>query len=362
MLKSFSMRYCLLLIFLLFFTSAWPQDSASNPVFWGLKPHYGFIIPHSKAIRDISSSSPYGMGLDYGWVLAQEQDWQRCNCYSRAGFSVLYANYGNPEVLGSSLNLIMFAEPYLDFKGDWKTSLRMGVGPSYITKVYDEEENPENLFFSSHLSFIIHLDLTFHIRVSERWFLNVYAKYNHISNGGIDEPNKGMNFPTFGAGMDHTLEPLQLDPRQPEPVEDKGIVPSLGVFATMKNVVVGEGDVKKRTFGFGALAKARKNVTRLNALSLGAEYLWDGEIREKTAGNHKHRQVSLLAGNELLFGKFIFSQYWGTYLYAPYYKKNFFQRYALTYQVSEHLRLGVTLKAHAEVAQNFNVLIDYDMR
>lgn len=338
------------------------QDTTSNPTYFGVKPQYGFIIPHSSTIRDVSTSNPYGVAFEYGWNLVQEKDWARCNCYSRAGFSLQYMNFNNPRVLGSSYSAMMFAEPYLDHQGDVLTSLRMGVGPSYLTKVYDAEKNPENLFFSNHLSFIIHLDLTLHIRLDERWFVNVYGKYNHISNGGIDEPNKGMNFPTFGVGIDHLVELPRMKKREPMPLEDKGVVPSVGVFGSMKNVVTGQDDVKKRTFGYGVILKARKNISRLNALNLGVEYLWDGEIKEKSAGEKEHRQVSVLAGHDLAFGKFIFSQYWGTYLYAPYYNKHFFQRYSLTYRLSDHWHVGVTMKAHAEVAQNFNVLVEYHLK
>jgi len=357
--KWLPMRFLLILAIVLSYASLRAQDTTQNPVFLGVKPQYGFIIPHTNKIRDVSQSRPYGLQVDYGWVLSQQKDWLRCNCYSKAGFSLLHINYNRPQILGSSTNLIMFAEPFFNYRGDVLTSLRMGVGPSYLSKIYDRETNPENLFFSSHLSFIIHLDLAVHFRVNDQWFVNIYGKYNHISNGGIDEPNNGMNFPTFGVGVDHMLDPVQLKTREPAPLKDRGIVPSVGAFATLKNVVVGRDEVKKRTFGFGVTAQVRKGISRLNALSLGAEYLWDGEILEESGGDEEHQQISLLAGHDLTFGKFVFSQYWGTYLYAPYYTRHFFQRYTLTYQLTEHLHAGVTLKAHAETAHNFNVLIKY---
>jgi hypothetical protein len=32
------------------------------------------------------------------------------------------------------------------------------------------------------------------------------AQYNHISNGGIKEPNKGLNYPTVAGGFHYYLE------------------------------------------------------------------------------------------------------------------------------------------------------------
>lgn len=355
------MRYLALLIAIFIKISAFAQDTTSNSVFWGLKPQYGFILPHSQSIRPLSNSNPYGMEFDYGWVLSRQSDWERCNCYSRAGFSASYISFDNPEVLGSASSLIMFAEPYLNYGSDVWMSLRMGVGPSYISKVYDETTNPENLFFSTHLSYIIHLDFMLNFRMTDHWNGKIFGKYNHISNGGVEQPNKGMNFPTIGVGLDYVPEPPDFVQREALPIEQEGIISSAAVFGAMKNVVEGADEVKKRTLGYGILVKGRRKIAKINALNVGVEGYWDGAIKEKSQGEKEHRQFSILAGHDLIFGRFIFSQYWGTYLYAPYYKKKFFQRYSLTYNLIGNLRVGVNLKAHAEVAQNFSVHVAYDL-
>jgi hypothetical protein len=356
------MRYIALLIVLFIPASLFAQDTTSNSTFMGLKPYYGFILPHTSSIQKFKRDRPYGLEFDYGWVLKKASDWRRCNCYSRAGFSASWVNFGNPEVLGSAFNLAMFAEPYLNFGSNLWLSMRMGVGPSYTTKVYDEETNPENLFFSNHFSFIIHLDFMLNFRLSDHWNGKVFGKYNHISNGGVEQPNLGINFPTVGVGLDYVAEPGEFVEREPVPIQQKGIIPSAAVFGSMKNVVEGPDKVKKRTLGYGFLVKGRHMIAKINALNLGFEGYWDGEIKEKSEGEKEHRQFSLLVGHDLIFGRFIFSQYWGTYLYAPNYKKNFFQRYSLTYNLIGNLRFGVNLKAHAEVAQNFSLHVAYDLR
>lgn len=355
------MRYIALLIVILIRIPAFAQDTTSNPVFLGSKFQYGSILPHSQSIRQLTNTNPYGMELDYGWILNRQSDWERCNCYSRAGFSVSYVSFGNPEVLGSATNLIMFAEPYLNYGSNVWMSLRMGVGPGYISKVYDEETNPENLFFSTHLSYIIHLDFMLNFRLTGHWNGKIFGKYNHISNGGVEQPNKGMNFPTLGVGLDYVLEPPEFPERRSIPIKRENVILSAAVFGAMKNVVQGASEVEKRTIGYGFLVKGRKKIAKINALNIGIEGYADGEIREKWEGEREHRQLSLLTGHDLIFGRFIFSQYWGTYLYAPYYNKHFFQRYSLTYNLIGNWRVGVNLKAHAEVAQNFSVHLAYDL-
>ena len=89
-----------------------------------------------------------------------------------------------------------------------------------------------------------------------------------------------------------------------------------------------------------------------------ANYYFKQQNKEK-ANNPDHRQISVLAGHEFIFGKFSFAQFWGTYLFAPYYDNTFFQRYSLTFDVYKGIMTGVTLKAHKAVAENFNFLMGY---
>jgi hypothetical protein len=123
-------------------------------------------------------------------------------------------------------------------------------------------------------------------------------------------------------------------------------------------------EITERKPALGFIMKARRRITRINALNAGIEGTADFFIKEKmkTVQNPRdYKQFSFLAGHDFVFGKFIFSQYWGTYIYAPYYEnKHFFQRYSLTFQLFEDVNMGVTLKAHAEVAENFNLLLEYE--
>jgi hypothetical protein len=357
-------RYILLLALVTISLACSAQKDTTNPFYLSLKPQYGFIIPHSASIRSISDFNPYGVELESGWHLMRQKDWEQCNCYSRAGFSILHINYNAPDILGSSTNLIAFAEPFFNYQGFLLTSVRMGVGASYISKVYDEETNPENLYFSSPLSFLVHIDVNLTRFVTDHWFLHAYFKYNHISNGGIDKPNKGMNFPTYGIGAGYSFDPVDFPEREKKGMNKPvPIIPSLQAFGTLRSTE-SDDNLLERKPAFGFIIKARRKITRINALNIGIEGAADYSVKEKMEDiqNPKdNKQLSLLVGHDFVFGKFIFSQYWGTYVYAPYYEnKNFYQRYGLTFELAEDFNMGVTLKAHAEVAENFNVLMEYE--
>ena len=363
MIKTRNRVFTIIGILLLSF-AAEAQNADSNPLYLAFKPHYGFIIPHSPEIKDVSHTNPYGFDLEMGWSLLQEKDWKRCNCYSRAGFSFMHMDFNYPDVLGDSHNIIGFVEPYLNYHGFVLTSVRMGAGLSYLTKVYDEQTNPENKFFSSPLSFLVHVDVNAMKYLSDHWFLNAYIKYNHISNGGNAKPNKGMNFPTIGFGAGYSFDPVHF---QEQNKVRKDTEDSLRFIARLFGTREPTGKNDKfgdKKLSMGVLLQGQKPVSRINAISAGVESVADfkKEIKNQSVTT-EYRQISALAGHSFVFGKFDFSQYWGTYLYAPAYEnKNFFQRYSLSYEVFENFSFGVTLKAHGHVAENFNLLLGYTFR
>jgi len=100
----------------------------------------------------------------------RERIWKHCFCYPRTGFS-----------------------------------FRFGIGPAWVSRVYDEEKNPDNFFFSNHLSFVAILNTAVNYRLNNRLSTRVAFNFNHISNGGLTQPNVGMNFPTLNAGMDYSF-------------------------------------------------------------------------------------------------------------------------------------------------------------
>jgi hypothetical protein len=355
--------FAFLIIF--FVQQANGQKDSLNPSYMAVKPQYGFIIPHSKTIKLLSQTDPYGIEGEYGWFLTREKDWERCNCYSRAGFSMLCVDYDNPSVIGQSYNFIAFVEPLLNYKGNIRASVRMGAGVSYLTQIYDPVTNPQNKFFSTHLSYLVHLDVNLTTFITKDIFLTLYGKYNHISNGGVKKPNLGMNFPTYGLGVGYKFDKLDFPAKTKKPLEKPiPVIPYTGTFFTTRTIHVEDGD--ELTLSIGSFFKARRSVSRINSLTAGFEGVYDRSLparKDENAGGLQNTYYSFLIGHSFIFGKFMFSQEWGTYLYAPFYEdRTFFQRYSLTFQFSEKFRAGVTLKAHAEVAENFNVLMTYDLR
>ena len=336
------------------------HEIIKNPINIALKPQFGLILKHSSKVEHLTNTNPYGLELEYAWTMLKEKNWKQCNCYSKAGISFLYVNYNNPEIVGNSFNFIGFAEPFFIRKKRLLFSTRMGVGVSYLDKIYDTINNPENTFFSTHLSFFVHIDLNAYYQISNRYSLMCYAKYNHISNGGIKQPNYGMNFPMLGLGLSYSPEGTIVFPERVKQEFLPEIFYQFYTFGMVKKINKDEYFPEKTSYMFGIYGLVGRTISILNGFSIGVEYLNDGSAKEEISRKNitaDQQKISGIIGHHLLFGKFDFSQYWGTYIYAPYKPQSFYQRYSLSYQFFKYIVGGVTLKAHGDVADSFNILI-----
>ncbi|GAB4396128.1 MAG: hypothetical protein OHK0053_09350 [Microscillaceae bacterium] len=320
-----------------------------------MRGHYGFIIPHSDAIRDVSFSHPRGLELEAAWHLIGEKSWKNFATYPRVGALVGWVDFDNREVLGQAFYLSAFFEPFVAVRQRFNFSFRMGAGLTYLNQVYDAETNPRNQFYSTPLSFILTANLMLNYRLSPALGLRLGGFYNHISNGGIQQPNKGINFPTLSLGLEYVWHPYDFS--QKPKVDWRSLFPDrlrfkTAFFGTAKTL---DENSPKRYAIVGLTGYASYVVGRLSALTGGAEWVSDFTLRERLRQAqdpaHPHR-ASLLLGHELLLGRFAFTQQWGMYVFRAHFGNPlFYQRYGLEFSPHRRFFVGVNLKAHADVAE-----------
>jgi hypothetical protein len=342
---------------------AWSDDDSTavdNILCLGIRGHYGLIIPHSRQIRELSHANPWGVEGEVTWHLLRERIWRYCYCYPRTGFGLFYVNFDNPGILGYSVALYPFIEPYIRAEKKLSFSWRFGIGPAYLSKYYDPETNPDNFFFSSHLSFIVQLCFATHFRINEHFTTRLGFNFNHISNGGIKEPNIGMNYPTINMGLDYSLkEAVFMDWSR-----DAG----MGLYGrkcwfeayflgTAKNAEKGEDHLYPV---IGAGVYYNYLFGRIIAASAGTEWISDFSEKERInrryasdpgADMPDHNRAAALLGIDILFGRFTFIHQWGIYYYEPNPARNrAYQRYGLNFRFTKKSYAGINVKAHGHVA------------
>ncbi|WP_405205735.1 acyloxyacyl hydrolase [Aquimarina sp. LLG6339-5] len=355
-------KITLILFSTLIYTSIGAQV---NPTFIGAKSHYGFIIAHSPELKPISQTNPYGLQLEYSWLKTSDKAWKTCFCYGRSGFSFAYFNYANPNILGNSYNLIYFVEPYFTYKGPLKFSLRGSVGVTYLDQIFDQETNSENLLFSTHFSFYLALSLNLNYHINDNYAVNLSANYNHISNGGQKQPNKGMNFPTFSIGIDKVINNTQLR-KKPKSLKsyETSIDYYLGSFVSLRSSDREAEASNHLLIGFtGGILQP---VSGINGLNAGIEFWYDfsdREIAKQEDINDSAFSSSITAGHHFSIGDFYFLQQLGFYITRPRdIQPNWlYQRYSFWYSMGKSKRwtIGASLIAYGKVADHMDGRLIY---
>jgi hypothetical protein len=336
-------------------------DTREDPLYVGVKVHYGFIIPHYVELKEISQKKIWGFQIDFSRLFTSKKAWSSCNCYSRVGLSLNYFDYRNPDILGHSYNLMLFTEPYFNFNSRFRISIRGGMGLTYLDEVYDEVSNPKNLYYSSIISGILSLALNFNYLVKENYQFNLGVNYNHISNGGMKMPNKGMNFPTISLGLDYIFRPQTLYGKEKYPgLKSKPLHYYSRLYWSFRTVEGDENYDQITKLMAGVEGGIIKGISNINGLLFGIEISYDGSNREwseRLARNYSPFIISLHAGHVFVVGRFSFTQQMAWYVFheSPSQNKSFFQRYGIFYNFGKLVSLGFSMKAHGHVAEQMDI-------
>lgn len=346
--------------FLLFTAGITPLWAQNTPII-GLQVERGFLILHSQDIAPIGPSNPYSTGLDISWSLDPTQHYQNCQCFPRLGLSLNYVDLNKPNILGQSLPLYGFLEPHYRIWEQGFFFLRAGMGITYQNRPYHPESNPLNLSYSRHLNTYVELGLGLEYRWNDHWGLRTAFLYNHSSNGGAQEPNKGLNYPTFMIGVNRSLRPLLFPSRR----EVQQALPPPKRQWDVQLFLAGKAfDQTRVTYAvYGLEISYLHQFNRLSSVDLGLEYVQNDAYRALLNQEGKTlstSEINLLFGHSFIMGKFTFSQQAGVYLwrgYAP--TPDWFQRYGVQYYLWKGWSIGTNIRVHGHVAEFLDARIGY---
>jgi hypothetical protein len=336
-------------------------------IYAGIQTHYGFIIPHSKSIEKVSNTNPFGFELSFNKFHNSFKDLHVFGTYWISGIKTGYFNFQNSPLLGSALTLTFFAEPFISFGEKYIVTIQGGAGFSYHNKIYDPTGNPENLFFSTKISFPLYVQARIKYKLYDKSFLTLSGCYNHISNGGMKLPNKGMNFPTLAVGLEYFCKPFpEIQKFSSPPFEPKkGISLTMQVLTSVKVLNESAGYPEQAYFIYGLHSRISKQLGHIYAINSGAEIIFDGYLKESLKREQldvDYKRFALTFGQDFLFGQVIFTQYLGFYIYSPYKARNsVYQKYEFSYMINENFLVGVYLKAHMQVADLMGICINYQL-
>ncbi|WP_291862152.1 acyloxyacyl hydrolase [Marinilabilia sp.] len=346
------LKSCLVFLFLSLVSYGQATEERNSVRFMTGYVQGGKLQIHSSKIDHFRGVQPYGAGLDFSWKFVSSNAYALCRCYPSMGISLNYWNFG-AAALGNGVSALFYVEPVLFSFFGTDVAIRSGLGVTYLDNPHDELRNPDNIVYSTSIAFPLMAGISLDYPVSEKWSLRLVANFQHISNGGTNQPNLGLNYTTLGMGVARKLD-LQDLPPPPEidsydaSKNEKGI--ALRFIAGLKEPEESES----KAAVLGLTAEYYSQFARINGWSAGMMGEWDSS-RAGSSLTHNGR-LSAIAGHHFLLGRFDFGQTAGLYLMRGHSTHSlWFQYYTLDFGLNQLIHVGVGLKAHGKVAEFLGV-------
>jgi len=326
----------------------------------------GFIFAHSPEVENTKGAHPTGVEWIFSWQRNDRRAWDLCNCFPRKGLLLAYYDFDR-KLLGKGMAAAFFLEPVYRIRKTF-FSFKASSGFAFLSNPFDSLSNPTNRSYSTDISGYLLLGVSAWFQLSNHWWTNITINYQHTSNGGFRQPNKGINWPTAGVMLHYYTKPETYYTRPRSTVKfwkGTSIRWDAGIFGIAKRELDKNGESRRLPL-LGVHMQGSKQVGRIHALTGGGEIFTDRALKmkmERDTVEGSATRAGLLAGHEFILGKFLFSQRLGVYLYhdTPFFTR-LYHRWGVQYHMNKHFGIGVHLNAHKQVAEFVDVRMSYSWR
>lgn len=273
-------------------------------------------------------------------------------------------DYGNNSIVGQGAHLNFYLEPQFKVSSNNYFIVRGSAGLAFMNRPFDSITNPNNLAYSLPVSGFVSLGPGWRTYFSKNYSVFIILPFNHVSNGGIKDPNIGLNFPSIHFGL--TKQNFELNRKlsrlsaDQEDKDDKNNF-YLSLFYSSRTVKNGE---KERFSIFGIENSYGRRISSLLSINTAIEFYVDNALKERYRReqliNKNRYRIGLMSGIQIHLGKFELYHRLGLYLYDPgLYNGLLFHRHGLQYKLSKKIATGIEVKAHKEVANFLDFRLNY---
>lgn len=323
----------------------------------------GSVFIHKSVVAGAGNARPETIGLEYSTQRLDYNSYRICRAFLRTGLSLAYTDFHSP-VVGKSLIGSLFLEPVYRIGNRFQFQFRCESGISYFSRPYNAVSNKSNQSYSTYLNTYLHISAGTGIRLSGRFTATVNGNIHHISNADFKQPNSGLNWMMLSGSLlyyphSNRLPKYNYVPGhkiRSKPMADAGIMftPGQGYHHLW---------LTKRNYMLGLFGQVSCTVSKINALTGGAEMTYDRYREDSIAPLNNSRpalKAGLNLGNEFLLGKVIVSQQLGIYVTRhPAFYSTLYHRWGIRYRLGAHWYAGVCMKVHKEVADLIDIRMQY---
>lgn len=338
-------------IFVLKENSFSQKNDSVNYVNLSAKYAIGYIYAHHQSFKYFINDYVPAFEVNVGFRQKGNKLWHEIYRYPTIGFGYYHAELGNPQILGH----VDAVFPYINIpvleKSRFKLCTKFATGVSWLNKKFDLYENNYNIAIGSKLNAYININLESKIKLAKQIHLQAGLGITHYSNGGMVQPNKGLNIISASAGLLYHLQKdefqkITLDMPAFKKRNEYSVILSVGTKTleparTHRYLVTSFSFNAERQFSYKGMYGVGIDLFKDNSRE---EYLHEKENIENPttadlfyAGGH--------VSYDFVFGKTSFTVQMGGYFLN---KAKFFQyvyhRFGLKYRFADHWMANVTLK------------------
>ncbi|NOQ74978.1 MAG: hypothetical protein GQ574_23395 [Crocinitomix sp.] len=271
------MRIVLLFLFVMFLQDGITQQV--GPFSMSLSPRTGLLMAHRETMHHLVKGRANALELEFSRQDTSKGAYSQIYRYPSRGGSFVLQDYGNREVLGTSLTFFRFTKfPIYQSKKWGFIDFRLGQGLSYITEKYDQHGNKKNIAIGSHINGFVNLNFSW-TKHFNKFFVGAGIDFSHISNASLKSPNQGLNTLTTFATLGYNFYERQVYDQPKFSLDSIDTVRKFSkwhfqfVFSLKQNVA---DHLQPRNFGVAALqALYRKRLSPVWDVEYGIDLVYN---------------------------------------------------------------------------------------
>ena len=143
--------------------------------------------------------------IEYGWQMLGGKEWHQTCKYPRMGIGVDFLRVVNRNELGNPLSVYGFYDGIYFGSKRIQLTNRLAAGFTYSPHIYDPHDSFPNTVFSTKVNAFTELGMGVAVRLNKRLYIEPGFRLNHISNGNIREPQRGINVVSYQVALRSSL-------------------------------------------------------------------------------------------------------------------------------------------------------------
>lgn len=336
-----------------------------HPHALGLRWHGGFLFAHHPDMRHLSDRHFSAFEVHYQRLFSGDKRWHRDYNIPAWGITALGMPVINDQI-GSAYALFPYYYLPLNSGERIRLNLKLGAGLGVLTERFDRVENHKNIAISTRLNVALQIGFDCRVRVADRLDWNTGVFLTHFSNGAVRMPNLGLNFITVSSGLAYRLGPAETREYKRKPFsENRNVSWSLFAGMGLKQARVLQGDIRPAVT---LQLLAEKRLSRKFSLGAGAELNYNAalplayEARDMAKDGASPLRGGLLVSSAFHFGRMEILAQVGAYVIdTGLIDGRIFNRFGLRHNISEKVKLNLTLRTHYAKADHFELGVVYKL-